>query len=590
MRSLTYIILVGTIAIVGLSGCKKYLTEKNPSGNTPDAVYTTRDGYQTLVNGAYTYTRWWYGKEEGMGLSEMGTDLWMVGSEGTAASAGTVADMRPVIEYNNLQGANPSIARVWAQLYGAVNLCNTGIKMWEEEGVQPTTINYLAELKFLRAFYYWHIVEMWGNVHLTKDYATEPTFTANRSSEGAFYTLIENDLKFAIANLPATAVNEKASKPVATAFLARVYLTMGHRFKDNSYFTSAKSLADSVIKNSAYSLASNYADLWDMAKYSNLPEIIFKVNYSSAVTDAYNPNTNIYGYQYETTPATPNRGDNNLHMFYTSRYDQPNTPERLGLWPPKTAAEAWPLVRTATYGTSFNRYIPSRFLLSLYDESKDTRWKGSFQTVWLANRAVTLAAAPKKFAIGDTALVVTTKTPLSSAKYYTYDYNLTFNADNSSKDYGANLLSPNLTKFLDPTRAGANGGPNQSKKDVIVIRLAEMYMIAAEAETMLGNLSSAADYVNKLRKRATIAGQNMDVSSGDITLDFILDERAREFAGENIRWFDLKRTGKLVERVRKYNGDAGKYILDYHICRPIPRNQLDAVTNKSEFTQNPGYN
>ena len=64
----------------------------------------------------------------------------------------------------------------------------------------------------------------------------------------------------------------------------------------------------------------------------------------------------------------------------------------------------------------------------------------------------------------------------------------------------------------------------------------------------------------------------------------------REFAGEQLRWFDLKRTGKLIERVKLYNKAAAGLIQDYHVLRPIPQKQLDAVTNKSEFIQNPGYN
>jgi hypothetical protein len=61
-------------------------------------------------------------------------------------------------------------------------------------------------------------------------------------------------------------------------------------------------------------------------------------------------------------------------------------------------------------------------------------------------------------------------------------------------------------------------------------------------------------------------------------------------AGEQIRWYDLKRTGKLVEYVQQFNPDAKGNIKPYHLVRPIPQVQLDAITNKSEFTQNQGYN
>ncbi|OIN55542.1 RagB/SusD family nutrient uptake outer membrane protein, partial [Arsenicibacter rosenii] len=81
----------------------------------------------------------------------------------------------------------------------------------------------------------------------------------------------------------------------------------------------------------------------------------------------------------------------------------------------------------------------------------------------------------------------------------------------------------------------------------------------------------------------------MQIKADQVTLDFILDERARELAGEQIRWFDLKRTGKLIERIKAYAPDNAVNLQDYHTLRPIPQTQLDAVTNKTDFKQNPGY-
>jgi hypothetical protein len=81
----------------------------------------------------------------------------------------------------------------------------------------------------------------------------------------------------------------------------------------------------------------------------------------------------------------------------------------------------------------------------------------------------------------------------------------------------------------------------------------------------------------------------MEITPAQVTLDFILDERARELCGEQLRWFDLKRTNKLVDRIKTMNPDAALYVQPYHFVRPIPQGQLDAITNKNVFTQNPGY-
>jgi hypothetical protein len=121
-----------------------------------------------------------------------------------------------------------------------------------------------------------------------------------------------------------------------------------------------------------------------------------------------------------------------------------------------------------------------------------------------------------------------------------------------------------LKKFKDSTRLSL--AEAQSARDAFVMRLAEIYLIAAEAELKLGKTDSAAYYLNIVRKRAAIPGReaNMVVTAANVNLDFILDERARELAGEQLRWFDLKRTDKLQSRIQLMNPDAAKYFQPYH--------------------------
>jgi len=150
-------------------------------------------------------------------------------------------------------------------------------------------------------------------------------------------------------------------------------------------------------------------------------------------------------------------------------------------------------------------------------------------------------------------------------------------------------LWPNMQKHYDALRSSINAP--DGRRDFPVLRLGEMYLIAAEAAFMQSKNGVAADRINTLRERAIIPGKEAEmlVLESDIDLDFILDERARELGGEMHRWYDLKRTGKLLERVRLYNSEAAVNIKDMHLVRPLPQTQIDRVTNPGDFLQNPGY-
>jgi hypothetical protein len=537
--------IIGLLSIVFMAACNKQLEEYNPSGLTTDQVFGTPDGFETLVSAAYSYNRWWYGKEDGYSLSEMGTDLW---------TSGTGDKYIDLTQYYNLQATNTAISSLWKQLYSAVNLCNTGIGRIDKAGypdAQKVIRN--AELHFLRAFYYWHIVEMWGGVHFTTTETNGVETTANRTAIDSFYALIFNDLDVAINNLPVSTVDYgRATKPAAQAFLARMCLTRGLNAR-------AAVLADSVINNYGFALQPKYADLWSMSNLLN-KEVIWAVNYMKNLVFDDRVDASLY-------PGGHPRGAHNGHLMFGMKYD-----------------DLPGMTRDVLNGRPFNRYMPTLFLLNLFNEQADSRYAASFKQVWLCNN---LKTAPAGMKLGDTA-VVCSKYIVSSAgkSYRVYDRNVSYNPDESGKDR-THYVS--LQKFDDPTRPSMN--EEESARDAFVIRLAEMYLIAAEAQFNLGNSSKAAEYINVIRKRAAIPGHEaeMVITDADITLDFILDERARELAGEQLRWFDLKRTGKLGDHIAKDNPDAAKNFQPFHMLRPIPQDQIDAVTNKSVFVQNPNY-
>lgn len=535
-----------TLVVFTSFSCKDVLTEYNPSGLTAESVYTTPEGFETLVNAAYSYQRWWYGKEEGYNISETGTDIWTSG-------AGEV--YRDLTQYLNLQGTNAALTTEWREFYAAINLCNAGINRIENAGLSAKLRPIReGELRFLRAFYYWHIVETWGGVHFTTQETNGIISTANRTPEEKIYAQIFEDLQFAVTNLPVVqAPYGKATKGAAQAFLARMYLTRGMN-------KEALEMAQAVISSNTYKLETNYADLWKMSNLKT-KEAIYVVDYSTnlAINDLVNTTFNPYGH---------GRGSNNGHLLFLMKYD-----DRPGM------------VRDIPNGRPFNRYMPTRFLLDLFSDD-DTRYDGSFLQVWYANATT----RPAGMALGDTAVVCSRKeisdTFEKTRKYQTYDRSKIYNENGTVKD---NLRYPTLIKFMDATRPNLNEA--QSARDVFVIRLAEVYLIAAEAQMKLGDNKAAADNINILRTRAAKSGKAavMQITPAQVTLDFILDERARELAGEQLRWYDLKRTGKLVERIKAYAPDNVVNLKDFHIQRPIPQTQLDAVTNKSEFIQNAGY-
>jgi hypothetical protein len=215
-----------------------------------------------------------------------------------------------------------------------------------------------------------------------------------------------------------------------------------------------------------------------------------------------------------------------------------------------------------------------------------------------------------KFAAGDTAVYLTLNTGLPDNVRLSKPYLWV------TRNKYTTRLYPSLNKFIDPGRPDKN--TDAGVRDFILMRLAETYLIAAEAYGRKGNFDKAAQYINVLRQRAaykngevkpkeyyTVEGGNIaDITTSTESqmmvtpatlasvnfIDFMLDERAREMNGEHWRWYDLVRVEKLVERVKKYNKQAGN-IRDFHKLRPIPQSHIDRSTNQlpPDQAQNPGY-
>jgi starch-binding outer membrane protein, SusD/RagB family len=549
------------VAGLGLTSCEDFLAEENKSGLTQDPYFNTELGITSIVNASYSGTRLWYGKEHGFGLTESGTDLFLRGGDNKA---------NQISDYSvDLNGAQPNVREYWGHLYKALNTTNTALSLLPSPILsEGQNKQYEGEVRFLRALYLSLITETWGDAVLYTEPTVGAVTTAQRSSAEKFYKTIFADLDVAIANLAAKKSNDgRITQDVAKAFKARMCLTRASETKNAALYAEAATLAKDLISSGRYTLFSDYASLWDMknSEGGTNSEVVYYVNYT---------NDDTMNGDYDATAGKGNNG----HLFYIMVYDkQPG------------------MERSIAYGRPYQRFMPTLHLLDLYNENIDQRYKGSFQTTWIANIPNLKDGAVNGYpqmSVGDTAMVfyknasTSSQTARANGRYKIFDRNLMYRPD------GSPLLRSQyiqLRKFMDPTRLTAN--QEWSARDAFVIRIAELYLIAAEA-LMETNPAEAVQVLNTLRTKRAIAGKEADmkITTANLNLDFILEERARELAGEQIRWYDLKRTGKLVEYVQKHNPDAKNNIKNFHMVRPIPQVQLDAITNKSEFTQNSGYN
>jgi hypothetical protein len=542
MKNKLIFALLSIMTILLFEGCSdKFLNEENIRAPVADQHFKTSKGFNDLVNSSYQFLRSYYGKEEGHMLTTLGTDIW-------GAGYGSVQS------FNNYDGGMAPSHRfywnVWSGFYQGIASCNTVVGRADDvQDMSEADRNIrLGEAYFLRAVYYHVLVMHWGAVPLELDEVTEVKTTATRAPEEDVYAQIIDDLLKAEQLLPDFQPDYgRATKPAAKALLARVYLTTNQNSEAATY-------AKMVINDYDFSLLEDYADIWDINNERN-SEVIWAVQY--------------------TRDERLNAGGNRSHLYFLMEYDfEPG------------------LTLNIEYGRSWVRYFPSRFFL---DMLQDTRWKDSrygkvWKEVWYANNAGTSLPDQQ---LGDTALVVVPYSvpqeveDAKADKYTIFDIDRIYDGENP---IGKKSRWPTLfEKHTDPLRSSNIN--IEGSRDWFVFRLAEMYLIAAEALMKQGKADEGVSYINTVRRRAAWEGKeaDMEITADQLTMDFILDERALELAGEMFRWPDLKRTGKLIERVKLYNPEARANIQEMHLVRPIPTNMIDRITNKEEFKQNPGY-
>ena len=298
--------MLAALTLGTTTSCSDFLDEENKVGDTADLAYGTVTGMDGLMSSCYSYLRLWYGKSAALGLSEMGTDEFFFGFDNKQKSM-LQYNITPVsLESNNSD--NPSLDQYWEAFFSAINTVNTAVEFIPKNAVigSAKQDQYMGEALFLRAFYYFHMVNMWGVV----PYYTEPIKEASSAAvrdpeglgEGGVYGHMLADIDKSISLLTS---NDKSSghvtKAAAYALKARVLLyaaswLMGQQNaaiagnndyagkSQNEIYQMADDAAEQAILQSGLQFQSNYAGVWhqnneDIASTKN--ECIWGVNYSS---------------------------------------------------------------------------------------------------------------------------------------------------------------------------------------------------------------------------------------------------------------------------------------------------------------------
>jgi len=550
MNRKIYLILVIALAFITKS-CDDFIEEELVTDVSAASYYTTEAGLEDGVKATYASLKPFYGQEMGAAMTTFGTDIWQNGSDGG----------HKVFNFydGGLNGSESYIRDSWDTWYQGINQANGIINRSADVEMDETQKNLrIAEVRFLRAFYYFHIVTTFGDAHLTLEETEGVEIEANRTSQAEIYSqAIVADLEFAIANLPDEQDDYgRATKPAAEFLLGKVLLTRSYKsFAEATDASNAETLFGNVISNYNFSLLDDFADLWDIANQENSEMVFVQPNSKSQVDNGIDN----FGHRW--------------HLYFLHEYDV-----RRGM------------TRDITNGRPWKRHRPTDFMLTLWDRTIDARYESSFKHVWFANKdepateAVGDEPARAALAIGDTAIYIPgpgrdidwPQSRQNAVPYLVY-----------SNDEYTERLFPSMNKWIDATRPDRQ--KTQGQRDFILMRLGDAYLLRAEARLSQGNTTGAAEDINVIRIRAAVDGQEaaIQIDAADVTLDFLLDERARELVGEGHRWWDLARTGTLVERTRLYNNGAAPNIQDYHAVRPIPQNQIDRTLGG--YPQNPGY-
>lgn len=569
MKKILYSIALAACCVGTMTSCSDFLDASNKSNVTDKQTFATKEGFNSLVNDAYQHLQNVYAAPLFTSCFSAGTDMYADGRNKMNEALNT---------YEILTPENEDITDLYTYLYSGIRAANSVSYYAQTAQVDEKTKGQLVgEARVLAAYEYYLLVNNFGGVPIMKGFLTTAGTGYPKSSAADVYAYIISELEDVIGKnvlqaSTATKGGGRISQETAKAILAKTYLSAAWDLNKQEYFSKAATLADEVI--AGRKLTTPFADLWKAdGSGDDNAEFLWDVEYDLATannttsggTEWSGYYCNYLGGNEDPIKATTSSYVPTLYALHCfkkgdQRYDATFMKELPDMNKGNAAGTGyWTWYKN---GESLVGKPVTRYYSAWYETDADFEaWKA----IDPANRANTY------------------RIPMDSQTKEAQDMS------GLDKDYYDNQLlvyGSSPCKKFDDSQTASNQ-KNTCYRDIHIITLPEMYLVAAEAYLKAGDNPKALARLNEVHQRA-----GLSALTGTITIDDILDENACENFGNEARWMDLRRTQTLVTRCTKYNHEMGDKAAQYigkKLLRPIPQAAIDANDQLTLADQNPGY-
>ena len=527
---------------------------------SPENLLIDEAGFEAAVVALYQAAR----EEHSLGgvnfdYMNLGTDLTEWGRP----------DSRGFKDYNLLNSQFDPVNRYWDWAYTEmIRQCNLILDNLQKPDLDlsdKARTNFSGQAKFFRGYAYNVLVNLYGGVPIVDSQISEPKFDFQRAPKMEVLQFIQQDLEDALSELPVVdnESNGRVYKAAAYHLLSEVYISLGMESGDASYFDQAIEAASTVIDGQVGHYQLMTERFGDLSREGDVFSDLFWTNQQNRSSGNLEV---IYSWQFENFTigggtGTGGDGGNNHLRVWAPEYDKIRSPNGVSNIPTDSLQRGIGVMIPLNYFKyGIWQLDPSDMRNSQNNIRRDFYYDNPADPEFFGKKIHT--AKDNK---GDLYVALE-------------DGTLTNQKLDTLRGYYPWIRKIDGLPFNDDVTLGKT--PN----DIIVMRLAETYLLRAEAYFRKGDLENAAADINQVRSKA----QAIPINAGDVTIDFILDERARELVIEEPRRRTLSRMGVLYDRVKKYNYSSASTIQPHHELWPLPQTAIDSNTG-AVLDQNPGY-